>query len=99
VLTVESIDLYYGAAQALRHVSVAAEPGNITCVRGRNGACVALAAVFGAEATTSATGIASGRIARNGRRVVRWKKRTHGHRRQIAPHLPPIVKRDTPFLP
>ncbi len=37
VLTVESIDLYYGAAQALRRVSVAAEPGKITCVLGRNG--------------------------------------------------------------
>ena len=37
MLTVESIDLYYGAAQALRHVSVAAEPGKITCVLGRNG--------------------------------------------------------------
>jgi urea transport system ATP-binding protein len=37
MLTVESIDLHYGAAQALRHVSVAAEPGKITCVLGRNG--------------------------------------------------------------
>jgi len=37
VLTVESIDLYYGAAQALRRVSVTAEPGRITCVLGRNG--------------------------------------------------------------
>ena len=37
MLTVEAIDLYYGAAQALRRVSVAAEPGKITCVLGRNG--------------------------------------------------------------
>ena len=37
VLTVESIDLYYGAAQALRRVSVTAEPGKVTCVLGRNG--------------------------------------------------------------
>src|SRR4029450_4338481 len=37
VLTVESIDLHYGAAQALRQVSVAAERGKITCVLGRNG--------------------------------------------------------------
>jgi urea transport system ATP-binding protein len=37
VLTVESIDLHYGAAQALRHVSVGAERGKITCVLGRNG--------------------------------------------------------------
>jgi urea transport system ATP-binding protein len=34
---VENIDLHYGAAQALRHVSLAAEPGKITCVLGRNG--------------------------------------------------------------
>ena len=37
MLTVENIDLHYGAAQALRHVSVTAEPGKITCVLGRNG--------------------------------------------------------------
>jgi urea transport system ATP-binding protein len=37
MLKVEAIDLYYGAAQALRHVSVDAEPGKITCVLGRNG--------------------------------------------------------------
>jgi urea transport system ATP-binding protein len=37
VLSVEAIDLHYGAAQALRRVSVAAERGRITCVLGRNG--------------------------------------------------------------
>src|SRR5262245_62237487 len=37
MLKVEAIDLYYGAAQALRSVSVSAEPGRITCVLGRNG--------------------------------------------------------------
>ena len=37
MLTVESIDLHYGAAQALRRVSVGAEVGKITCVLGRNG--------------------------------------------------------------
>ena len=37
MLTVESIDLHYGAAQALRRVSVTAEVGKITCVLGRNG--------------------------------------------------------------
>jgi urea transport system ATP-binding protein len=37
MLNVESIDLHYGAAQALRGVSVSAEPGRITCVLGRNG--------------------------------------------------------------
>ncbi|HYF55580.1 MAG TPA: urea ABC transporter ATP-binding subunit UrtE [Salinarimonas sp.] len=37
MLAVESIDLHYGAAQALRGVSLRAEPGRITCVMGRNG--------------------------------------------------------------
>jgi urea transport system ATP-binding protein len=37
MLAVDNIDLYYGAAQALRHVSVTAEIGKITCVLGRNG--------------------------------------------------------------
>ena len=37
MLTVETIDLYYGAAQALRRVSLGAEVGKITCVLGRNG--------------------------------------------------------------
>src|SRR3989442_1420743 len=37
MLDVSSIDLHYGAAQALRDVSLTAEPGKVTCVLGRNG--------------------------------------------------------------
>jgi urea transport system ATP-binding protein len=37
MLDVQSIDLHYGAAQALRAVSLRAEPGKVTCVLGRNG--------------------------------------------------------------
>jgi urea transport system ATP-binding protein len=37
MLNVHNINLYYGAAQALRGVSIAAEPGKVTCVLGRNG--------------------------------------------------------------
>jgi urea transport system ATP-binding protein len=37
MLNVDNISLYYGAAQALRGVTVAAEPGKVTCVLGRNG--------------------------------------------------------------
>ena len=37
MLKVENISLYYGAAQALRGVSLSAEPGKVTCVLGRNG--------------------------------------------------------------
>jgi urea transport system ATP-binding protein len=37
MLKVDNINLYYGAAQALRGVSLKAEPGKVTCVLGRNG--------------------------------------------------------------
>ena len=37
MLNVQSIDLFYGAAQALRKVSLSAELGRVTCVLGRNG--------------------------------------------------------------
>ncbi len=36
-LSVETIDLHYGAAQALRQVSLRAAAGKVTCVLGRNG--------------------------------------------------------------
>jgi urea transport system ATP-binding protein len=37
MLQVNSIDLHYGAAQALRGITMRAEPGKVTCVLGRNG--------------------------------------------------------------
>src|SRR5215468_2300226 len=37
MLEVSDINLYYGAAQALRGVSITAQPGKVTCVLGRNG--------------------------------------------------------------
>jgi urea transport system ATP-binding protein len=37
MLHVDNIELYYGASQALRGVSLTAEPGQVTCVMGRNG--------------------------------------------------------------
>jgi len=37
MLSVENLSLYYGAAQALRGVSVSASVGEVTCVLGRNG--------------------------------------------------------------
>ncbi|MEF2070899.1 urea ABC transporter ATP-binding subunit UrtE [Consotaella aegiceratis] len=37
MLTVSNVDLYYGAAQALRNVTIGAGEGQITCVLGRNG--------------------------------------------------------------
>src|SRR3954469_24180487 len=37
MLKVDNISLYYGAAKALRGVSISAQPGRVTCVLGRNG--------------------------------------------------------------
>ncbi|MDE2331540.1 MAG: ATP-binding cassette domain-containing protein, partial [Bradyrhizobium sp.] len=37
MLKVDNINLFYGAAQALRRVSITAEPGKVMCVLGRNG--------------------------------------------------------------
>jgi urea transport system ATP-binding protein len=37
MLAANAIDLHYGAAQALRAISLSAEPGKVTCVLGRNG--------------------------------------------------------------
>jgi urea transport system ATP-binding protein len=37
MLIIENLDLHYGAAQALRGVSLTAEVGQVTCVLGRNG--------------------------------------------------------------
>jgi urea transport system ATP-binding protein len=37
MLEVRDLDLYYGAAQALKHVSLTAARGQVTCVLGRNG--------------------------------------------------------------
>lgn len=37
MLNVNEINLHYGAAQALRGVSVLAQPGKVTCLMGRNG--------------------------------------------------------------
>jgi urea transport system ATP-binding protein len=69
MLTVENIDLHYGAAQALRHVSVAAEPGKITCVLGRNGVGKSslLRAIVGHQP------VSGGRITFDGQDVTRLK--------------------------
>ena len=37
MLGAENVELYYGASHILRHVSVVAEKGAVTCVLGRNG--------------------------------------------------------------
>ena len=54
-LRVEAINLHYGAAQALKQVSVTAKPGRITSVLGRNGVgkTSLMRAVVGAHAISS----------------------------------------------
>jgi len=37
MLQIENINLFYGASQALKNVSLTAKPGQVTCVLGRNG--------------------------------------------------------------
>ena len=58
MLTVDGIDLYYGASHTLRRVSLAAKKGEVTCILGRNGVgkTSLLRAIFGL------TPIRSGRI-------------------------------------
>jgi urea transport system ATP-binding protein len=37
MLSVEAVDLYYGASHTLRRVSLTAQKGEVTCILGRNG--------------------------------------------------------------
>jgi urea transport system ATP-binding protein len=55
MLQVENVDLYYGAAIALRKVSIAAVPGAVTCLLGRNGVgkTSTLRAIVGAHPISS----------------------------------------------
>jgi len=69
MLKVEKVDLCYGAAQALRGVSLTAEPGKVTCILGRNGVgkTSLLRAISGRQ------GIAGGSIAWEGREIGRLR--------------------------
>jgi urea transport system ATP-binding protein len=51
MLAVEGIDLFYGASQALRRVSLTAKKGEVTCILGRNGVgkTSLLRAIFGLQ--------------------------------------------------
>jgi urea transport system ATP-binding protein len=65
MLEVKNIDLFYGASQALREISLTAPVGEVTCVLGRNGVgkTSLLRAIIGHEKA------AAGRIEWNGRDV------------------------------
>jgi urea transport system ATP-binding protein len=49
MLSVEAVDLFYGASHALRRVSLSAKKGEVTCILGRNGVgkTSLLRAIFG----------------------------------------------------
>lgn len=64
-LNVENVELSYGAARALRGVSLTAEPGKITCVLGRNG--VGKTSLL--RAITGHQPISGGQISLNGERL------------------------------
>ena len=76
MLTVENVDLHYGAAQALRHVSVVAERGKITCVLGRNGVgkTSLLRAIVGHQP------VSAGRIVLDGQEITRNKAHERARR-------------------
>ena len=66
-LQVQGVDLHYGAAIALRHVSIQARPGCVTCILGRNG--VGKTSLL--RAVTGAHPVTSGRIVWDGADVSR----------------------------
>ncbi len=72
MLSVENVDLFYGASHTLRRVSLAARKGEITCILGRNGVgkTSLLRAIFGLQP------IAGGRIV--------WEDQEIG---KLPPHL------------
>src|SRR5207237_10711962 len=71
MLSVEAVDLYYGASHAVRGVSLTARKGEVTCILGRNGVgkTSLLRAIFGLNR------VRSGKI--------RWEERDLTN---LAPH-------------
>ncbi|HEX2114289.1 MAG TPA: ATP-binding cassette domain-containing protein, partial [Alphaproteobacteria bacterium] len=69
MLSVQNVDLFYGAAQALRSVSLTANIGRVTCLLGRNGVgkTSLLRAIIGQHP------VAQGRIRWNDQDVTRLK--------------------------
>jgi urea transport system ATP-binding protein len=72
MLAVENLDLHYGAAQALRDVSLIAEPGQVTCVLGRNG--VGKTSLM--RAISGRQPVSAGRILWEGRDIARMRPDT-----------------------
>ena len=103
MLAVENVNLYYGAAQALRGVSLTAAIGRVTCLLGRNGVgkTSLLRAICGLQP------IASGAISVDGRDVSRLPAYERARRgvalvpqgREIFPLLTVKENLETGFAP
>jgi urea transport system ATP-binding protein len=103
MLDVANINLHYGAAQALRGVSLQAEPGKVTCVLGRNGVgkTSLLRAIVGQHA------ISAGAITLDGKNISRLspvERARHGiaivpQGREIFPLLTVEENLETGFAP
>ena len=77
MLSVESVDLFYGASQALRRVSLTAAKDAVTCVMGRNG--VGKTSLM--RAVTGQQPIRAGRIVWEGADITRmpaWERAARG---------------------
>ncbi len=103
MLNVENITLFYGAAQALRGVSVAAKQGEVTCVLGRNG--VGKSSLM--RAIVGHRPISGGAITLGGRDIARMKpydRARHGiayvpQGREIFPLLTVRENLETGYAP
>jgi urea transport system ATP-binding protein len=103
MLTVEGVDLYYGASHALRRVSLTAKEGEVTCVLGRNGVgkTSLLRAIFGLQP------IRAGRITWDGRMLNDLSPHERARRglalvpqgREIFPRLTVFENLATGFAP
>lgn len=76
MLRIENVDLFYGAAQELRSVSVAAQVGRVTCILGRNG--VGKTSLL--RAIAGQLPISSGQILWNGEDISKLSSHTRAQR-------------------
>jgi len=103
MLTVEKITLSYGASQALRGISLTAQPGQVTCVMGRNGVgkTSLMRAIMGLQATNG------GKILWEGEDITRLPVAERARRgigfvpqgREIFPRLTVRENLETGFAP